>query len=321
MKFDRMIACAMILAILAIAPGVSAAADNYPSKPITIVVPYAPGGGGDTFTRAIVVQAEKILGTKIFVENRTGGGATIGVGSVARARPDGYTLGFVSSSPVVVVPNFFNVPYDPVTDLTYLSRFIVSAYPVLVRADSQFESFADLLSYAKERPGKLRWSTAGINGAPHIATQAALQKEGVKAAFVPMQGSTEVLAGLLGGTLDMGVMSDYAGALASGDIRLLAEIGPEPIPDMPHIPTFKQMNYPLSPTIFFGFAGPGGLPDDVIAKWDDAIRTITETDSFREVAERLNGRVTYLGHEEFQALVLDDIEIMRGTLESLGMLK
>ena len=319
MKIFRVIGAAVAVASLAL--GLPASADDYPSKPITIVVPYAPGGGGDTFTRAIVVQAEKILDVKIFVENRTGGGATIGVGSVARAKPDGYRLGFVSSSPVVVVPNFFNVPYDPVKDLTFLARFIVSPYPVLVTADSQFHSFDDLLAYAKENPGKLRWSTAGINGAPHIATQAALQKEGIKAAFIPMQGSTEVLAGLLGGTLNMGVMSDYAGALAAGDVRVLAEIGPEPIPDLPDIPTFKQLNYPLSPTIFFGFAGPGGLPDDVIAKWDDTIRAITETDSFKEVAERLNGRVTYLGHEEFQALVHSDIKTMRVTLESLGMIE
>ena len=295
--------------------------EAYPTRPITIIVPYAPGGGGDTFTRAIAVQAQEILGQKVLVENRMGGGATIGVGSVARSKPDGYTLGFVSSSPVVVVPNFFDVPYDPAKDLTYLSRFVVSPYPVLVRGDSPHESFTALLEYGRANPGRLRWSTAGINGAPHIATEAALKQEGVKAAFVPMQGSTEVLAGLLGGTLDMGVMSDYAGPLAAGDVRLLAEIGPEPIEGFPDIPTYRQMGYPLAPTIFFGFAGPAGLPDDAIRTWEKTLQTITESESFQEVTRRLNGNVTYLNHEDFEALVLGDIESTHKALKSLGILQ
>ena len=317
--------CILIVAIIALAACDTAVDEStdgaYPSRPITIIVPYAPGGGGDTFTRAIAIQAQDILGKKVLVENRMGGGATIGVGSVARSKPDGYTLGFVSSSPVVVVPNFFDVPYDPREDLTYISRFVVSPYPVLVRGDSPHDSFAALLDYARANPGKLLWSTAGINGAPHIATEAALRQEGIKAAFVPMQGSTEVLAGLLGGTIDMGVMSDYAGSLAAGDVKLLAEIGPEPIEGFPNIPTFHEMGYPLAPTIFFGLAGPAELPDDVIQAWEQALQTITESDSFREITRRLNGNITYLDHDAFEALVLSDIESTRKALESLGMLQ
>ena len=317
--------CTLIASLLALV-GCDAVNDRsadgeYPSRPITIVVPYAPGGGGDTFTRAIAVQAQEILGQKVLVENRMGGGATIGVGSVARSKPDGYTLGFVSSSPVVVVPYFFDVPYDPSKDLTYLSRFVVSPYPVLVQGDSPHDSFEALLAYARANPGKLRWSTAGINGAPHIATQAALKQEGVEAAFVPMQGSMEVLAGLLGGTIDMGVMSDYAGPLAAGDVKLLAEIGPEPIDGFPDIPTYREMGYPLAPTIFFGLAGPAGLPDDVIQAWEKTLKTVTESESFQEVTRRLNGNVTYLNHEAFEALVLSDIESTRKALDSLGVLR
>jgi len=323
MKMIRVCSLTLSLLVLIACDDVidGGADDEYPARPITIIVPYAPGGGGDTFTRAIAVQAQEILGTRVLVENRMGGGATIGVGSVARSKPDGYTLGFVSSSPVVVVPNFFDVPYDPGTDLTYISRFIVSPYPVLVRGDSAHDSFAALLDYARANPRRLRWSTAGINGAPHIATEAALKQEGVTATFVPMQGSMEVLAGLLGGTIDMGVMSDYAGSLAAGDVKLLAEIGPEPIDGFPNIPTYRELGYPLAPTIFFGLAGPAELPDDVIRIWEKTLQTIVESDSFQEIARRLNGNVAYLNHEAFEALVLSDIESTRQALESLGMLQ
>lgn len=315
----RTLGYAIAVAVLTIACSGPVDVAGYPSKPITIIVPYAPGGGGDAFTRAIALEAEKILGTKIFVENRMGGGATIGVGAVSRARADGYTLGFISSSPVIVAPNFFNVPYDPATDLIFLSRFSISAYPVLVRADSQFESFADLLAYGKANPGKLRWSTSGINGAPHIATEAALRQEGIDSAYIPMQGSPEVIAGLLGGTLQMGVTSDYAAPLASGDIRALAEIGPEPVPELPDIPNFKQLSYPLAPTIFYGLGGPAGLPDEVITKWDETMRVITASESFARVTKRLNGNVAYLDHEAFQALVLEEIRTTSAALKSLGM--
>ena len=291
--------------------------EEYPSKPVTIIVPYAPGGGGDTFTRAIASQAADILGVKIFVENKTGGGGTVGVGSAARADADGYTLAFVSTSALVMAPNFLDVPYDPVEDFTYLSQFVVSVHPVLVGAKSPFHSFSDVLEFGKANPGRLRWSTAGINGAPHIATLAAFKQEGVEAAFIPMQGSSEVLAGLLGATLDVGVISDYSGALAAGDVRVLAEIGPEPIPEAPLAPTYEQLGYPLAPTIFFGLAGPAALPDDVVAKWDEAIRIITASEAFSNITRRLNGRVAYLDHEEFKRHVLADIEATRQALRLL----
>jgi len=319
MKFTRLFIHALIVLVASLGLAGIAASEKYPSKPITIIVPYAPGGGGDAFTRAIAVQAQEILGTKIFVKNRTGGGATIGVGSVARARADGYTLGFVSSSPVVAAPNFFKVPYDPAKDFTYLSRFVISAAPVLVRDDSKFRTFQDLITYAKANPGKLLWSTAGINGAPHIATEAAFAKEGIKSAFLPMQGSTEVLAALLGGTIAMGVMSDYAGPLASGDVRALADIGPERVPGLAEIPTYKEMGYALTPTIFFGLAGPAGLPEEVITTWEQTMQTITASDSFKTVAKRLNGNIAFLDHDAFQSTVLSEIETIRDTLHLLEM--
>ncbi len=315
--------CFATIAIAALVSSCSqeVTSDTYPSRAVTIVVPFAPGGGGDVYTRAIARQAQDILGVKVFVENRSGGSGTIGVGSVARASNDGYTLGFVSNSPVIMAPNFLNVPYDPETDLTYLARFVVTHNPVMVPADSPFQNFADLLTFGKANPGKLRWSTAGINGASHIATQAVFEAEDVEAAFVPMTGSSEVFAGLLGGTTDIGVISDYAGPLAAGDIRLLAEMGSEPIAEFPELPTFKSMGYPLSPTIFFGLAGPAQLPADVIAKWDETMKMITASEDFEKIVAQMNGRVAYSNHAQFQSATLADITAMRATLIELGIKK
>jgi tripartite-type tricarboxylate transporter receptor subunit TctC len=312
-----------LMATLVIGVGCSAdnSSDVYPSKPISVIVPFAPGGGGDTFTRAIAIQAQDILGIKIFVENRAGGSGTIGVGSVARAQADGYTLGFVSSSPIVMAPHLLNVPYDPSVDLTYLARFVVSANPVLARADAPFKSWQELLAFGRANPGKIRWSTSGINGASHVATLAAFEQEGVETTFVPMTGSSEVMAGLLGNTVHLGVISDYAGPLAAGDIQLLAEIGPLPIADMPEVPTFKALNYPLAPTIFFGLAGPAGLPADVVTKWEETMRVIAASDQFKDVAKRLNGEVAYLDHQQFEADIKRDIDSMAVSLRALGIME
>jgi tripartite-type tricarboxylate transporter receptor subunit TctC len=314
-----------LLSMLALlVPGVLAAdpVGRYPSSAITLIVPYAAGGGGDVFTRAVASEAQAILGTRILVENRTGGGATIGVGMVARARPDGYTLGFVSSSAVVVVPSMVRVPYDPVSGLTYLARFAVSPYPLAVRADdARFKTFADLIAYARTNPGRLKWSTAGMNGAPYVATLAAFRQEKVRAAYVPMQGSTEVLAGLLGRVIDLGVLSDYGGPLAAGDIRVLAEIGRDPVPELPGIPTFGQLGYPLTPSIFYGLIGPAGLPPEVVERWEATMQKITASPSFRQLAKRLNARVEFQGHAEFQAAVHADIATTRRELQAEGIVR
>jgi tripartite-type tricarboxylate transporter receptor subunit TctC len=129
-----------------------------------------------------------------------------------------------------------------------------------------------------------------------------------------------VLAGLLGDTLDVGVISDFAVPLKSGDVRVLAESGPEEIAELPEVPTYAEMGYPLSPSIFFGLVGPAGLPEDVISKWEDTLQQIVESDRFTEVASRLNANISYLGHEDFQASVVGDIKAMTATLDELGML-
>ena len=314
----RLVAC-----LLLCLPGaVGVAADGigeYPRRPVTIVVPYAAGGGGDTLTRAIAMQAQRKLGQRVLVENRPGGGGTIGVGAVARAPADGYTLAFVSSSPVVSVPNFVRVPYDPEQDFIYIARFMISAYPIVVRADSSWHSFDQLLAFARTNPGRLRWSTAGINGSAHIAVEAAFREEAIRAAFVPMQGSAEVLAGLLGDTLDVGVISDYAPLLAAGRLRVLAEIGTELFPGLEGIPTFEELGYPLAPTIFFGLAGPAGMPPELVALWSDMVGEVTRSEDFRRVIARLNGDASFLGHDRFHAFVLEDIDTTRRALGSLWM--
>ncbi|RLC56201.1 MAG: tripartite tricarboxylate transporter substrate binding protein, partial [Chloroflexi bacterium] len=196
------------LALAILLTPLTALAGSYPEKSITIVCPYSAGGGGDTSTRMIAKLAGDIMGVKINVENKTGGGATIGIGVVSKAKPDGYTIGFVSTSPITIRTHMMKAPYHPLKDLSYIGQFVASSQPLVVLKDSPHKTLADLIAYAKANPGKLRWSTSVQRGGPHVAVEAMFKQEGAKATFIPFKGGSKVLAALLGGTIDAAMISE-----------------------------------------------------------------------------------------------------------------
>ncbi|MBI4182941.1 MAG: tripartite tricarboxylate transporter substrate binding protein [Proteobacteria bacterium] len=294
-------------------------AADYPSKPITMIVPYAAGGSGDLTTRLTADLLKDILKVNVQVENVTGGGATIGISQVARSKPDGYTLALVTTSPITVSPLVSKVPYDPLKDLTYVARVIVLPHPFIVRSNSAFKSLADVFDYARKNPGKFRWSAAAARGGPHLSTEMMFKTEGVGTTYVPFSGGTEAVAALLGGQIDAAVVTDFAGPLAAGEVRVLAESGPVRIASLPEVRTYKELGYPLSPSIFLGFAGPAGLPPEVVKTLDGAIAKALEHKRFVELAERLKMARAFAGGTEFAALVKADIAGMKDALDKLGL--
>jgi tripartite-type tricarboxylate transporter receptor subunit TctC len=283
-----------------------ALAEGYPEKSIKLVVPYSAGGGGDTTSRFIADLAGDILGVKVIVENKTGGGGTIGIGSVAKAKPDGYTIGFISTSPITIRPHFMKMPYKPLTDLTYLGQFVSSPMPVVVRSDSPWKSLKEMMDFAKANPGKLRWSTAGQRGGPHMSVLAALKQEGASATYIPSKGGAKALAALLGGIIDMAAISDFAAPLAAGSVRIIAETTPTRSSFAPDAPTLAEEGYPLSPAIFFGLAAPAGVSAEVIDKWDDTLGKIMKTPKFLDLLAKLKATPKYANSADFTATVKAD---------------
>lgn len=284
----------------------AAVADGYPSKPIKLIVPYSAGGGGDTTSRFIADLASDIMGVKVIVENKTGGGATIGIGAVAKAKNDGYTIGFISTSPITIRPHFMKMPYKPLEDLTFLGQFVSSPMPVVIRSDSPWKNLGEMMAFAKANSGKLRWSTAGQKGGPHMAMLAALEKEGAKTTYIPSKGGAKALANLLGGTIDMVVISDFAAPLAAGKVRIIAETTPTRSTFAPDAPTLAEEGYPLSPAIFFGLAGPAGLSKEVTDKWDATLSQIMKSPKFIDLLKRLKATPKYLNSADFTKAVYAD---------------
>jgi tripartite-type tricarboxylate transporter receptor subunit TctC len=240
---------------------------------------------------------------------------------LARAKPDGYTVALATTSPFTVAPYFQTVSYDAAKDFTYLFQTLVSAQPLFVKSDSPHKTIEELMSWAKANPNKLFWSTAATNGGTHISTQAAFRAAGIQATYVPYKGGADAMNGLLGGQIQALVAAEFPPHAAAGTIRLLAESGPDKIPEYPRVPTYKELNFPISVPIFYGVAGPAGIPADVIKEWNAAAADMVKTPGFADLVNKLKGSTAYQGHAEFTASVTGVYRQMGRLIPELGLKK
>ena len=267
-------------------PGLARAQGTYPSRPVTILLSLAPGGSADGTMRFIAREASKELGVPVVVENRPGGAQTIATTRAARSPADGYTLLHAPGSPFSTVPHLQAVSYDVETEFTYIGQYATLLHPNYVLTGSQWQTWAELVDFAKANPGRLRWASATPMSGPHLANAAAFQHLGIESIFVPFKGGAETVTALLGGHIDMSVSSDYAPLLTAGQVRLLSEIGPRRSPGMEQIPSFGELGYPLPVQIGFGLAGPANLPPEVIETWIRVLRKVDAMPEWHEIMNR-----------------------------------
>jgi tripartite-type tricarboxylate transporter receptor subunit TctC len=291
----------------------------YPSKPVTILVPFAAGGGADILTRAIADHARNKRSIPVGVEYRPGAGATIAPSQVARAEPDGATLGLYSVSPFLTVPHLQKLSYDTTKDFTFIAIYAFIPIAMYVPVESSLKDWAAVLRFAKGNPGRLRWGTSGVRGVAHIAVEAAFKKEGVQATFVPFTGGAEAITAMLGGHIEAVVSADYGPQLAAGKVRLLALTGTEKLAQYPDLPTFKDLGYPLSTEAIYGLYGPAKLPSEVVAYWEAVAKDMMRTDEFRNVLKTINAGPVYMGSSEFTQNVMENYRKLVEAIETLGL--
>jgi tripartite-type tricarboxylate transporter receptor subunit TctC len=301
-------------------PAVRAVAqDKYPSRPITLVVGFAAGGAGDVTARLLAEYAREKRGAVVSVEFKPGAGATIATGQVARAKPDGYTLSLFAGSPFYGAPHMQKVSYDVLKDFTYVVTAVGISNAVYVRSDSPFKTFKDVIAYARANPGKLRWGTATTRSTAEVTTNAAFRHEGVKTTLVPFGGGSESMTALLGGHIDMSVSSDYGPQLEAGSVRLLAETGSAKVPNMPEVPTFKELGYPISVTTTYGVFGPAGLPPDVVAWWESLVKELMQTPVYAATVKKMRFTPYYEDSPTFTRTVADGYNRFGHAIDELGL--
>ncbi len=292
----RIIACLTLFAatVLFVLVG-SVQAQDYPTRPIQLVVPYGPGGTTDLFFRTIVESLAKNIGGRIEILNKPGGGGIVGTSYVVNSNPDGYTLVNISAESTTIATAFTpTMPYDPAKDLTYIAKGSVVAVGIAVRDESPFKTFEDLVASARANPSKLTAGGMGIVGTPHMIFGVLTRDAKLDIKWVPFDGGGEVVANLLGGHTDFALpsISVVSPHLATGKVRLLAIASPKRLSAYPDIPTLAEKGYPkASFAVALGLGGPKGLSAAIVDKWQKAMDKTLKEPNVISAIEKLQGVV------------------------------
>jgi tripartite-type tricarboxylate transporter receptor subunit TctC len=276
-----------ICSLVAAAPSIASAQD-YPSRPITLVVPYAAGGGNDVIARIVAERMSANLGQPIVIENRGGAGGTIATRQVAKAEPDGYTL-LIATSSLAINPSLYpNIGYDPRKDFAPVGLIASSSNVVLVHPSMPGKSIAELIALAKREDGKLTFASTGTGSSVHLAAELFAGMAGVKITHVPYKGSGPALNDLIGGHVSMmfSTMASAAGLVKDGGkVRALAVTGAKRSELFPDLPTVAEAGLPgYEAVLHYGIVAPAGTPRPMIEKLNAALNTALASD---EVKRRL----------------------------------
>jgi tripartite-type tricarboxylate transporter receptor subunit TctC len=265
MKLFRLLG---IAALTLHAVAVPSHAAGYPDRPVTIVVPYAPGGPTDATARIVAQSLQSQSGGTFIIENVAGAGTTVGAGKVSRAAPDGYTLLWGGLTSHAMAPNLYSrLPYDPIKSFEPISMIASSPYVLVVNAKSPIRSVAELIAKAKADPGKLNFSSPGEGSSPHLMTELFLSTAQIEAQHIPYKGGSPAMAALLAGDVNflMDTLTVPLQMVKSGRARALAVTTAKRRPELPDVPTMQESGLKgLEAATWFALFAPQGTPPDII---------------------------------------------------------
>jgi tripartite-type tricarboxylate transporter receptor subunit TctC len=294
-KLASAVLCGITLQITA------ASAEAYPSRPVMIIVPFAAGGPADTLARMLGERMRNSLGQTVIVENAPGAAGSLGVGRVARATPDGYTIGIGHLGTHVFNGALYNLPYDLVKDLEPISLLPANVYVVATKNDVPAKNLKELVAWLKANPDQATVATAGIGSVAHLAAIYFQNMTGVPLRVVPYRGGAQALSDVLAGHITLFFDQLSGGSVAmyrSGKIRPFAVMAKARLPLAPDIPTIDEAGLPgLYVSTWYGFWAPRGTPKDIIAKLDAAV---VETLANPELRKRLDEQAAQMLPREQQ---------------------
>jgi tripartite-type tricarboxylate transporter receptor subunit TctC len=299
-----------------------ARSDEFPTRPITMIVPWPPGTSADLAFRLYGKVAEKYLGQPMIIVNKTGGGGAIALGAIASVKPDGYTVGqSPGAASQFILPFLEKVPYHPVKDFKQIMQFCILNTGVVVKADSPFKSFKDLIEYARQNPKKLTYGTNAPNSIGNLIMEQVAKKEGVQFTHIPFKGATEYQTALLGGHLHF-TAGDFKYSLVdSGEIRILFYLGEKRSDDYPQIPILKELGHDIPCPVFMGIMGPRGLPDEITKKLEKIFTDAMKEPEFLKGMKDLHLTIFYRNSKEFETYIADTYERFEKLLREMGAIK
>jgi tripartite-type tricarboxylate transporter receptor subunit TctC len=296
-------------------------AQEFPTKPITLIVPFPAGGPTDLALRALAESASKHLGQPILVDNKAGGAGTVGPATMAAtAKPDGYTI---TQMPVTVyrLPLMQETTWKP-DDFTYIIHLTGYVFAHIAAADTPFKTWKDVVDYAKANPGKVTYGSSGVGGSPHLGTEQVAEKDGIKLVHVPFKGAAELHAAVAGGHVMVGAGGASSKQIVdAGKARFLNVWTAKRQKSFTEVPTLTEIGYPFVIDSPFGIAGPKGMDPKIVQKLHDAFKKAIEDPMVVQVLDRFEMVPNYKNSADYKQAVDDQIKLERGLLERIGMLK
>jgi tripartite-type tricarboxylate transporter receptor subunit TctC len=303
-----------------LAPFARVRAQAYPSKPITLIVPWPAGGSTDRHLRALAEIAQKHLGTTIVVDNRPGAGGTTGPGNMAlNAKPDGYTIAQFPMG-MLRIPHMQKVPWNPMTDFTYIIGVSGYTFGFTVRSDSPYKTFNDYIEAARKQPGQINYGSTGVGTSPHLLMEEVSAAAKVQLNHIPYKGNADLQQALLGGHVM--AQSDATGwdkFVDAGQMRLLVTFGEQRTKRWPDVPTAKELGYGVVSQSPYGLVAPKGLDPAITRALHDAFKKAMDDPKHLEVLAQLNQDPWYRSGEQYEQWARETFERDRGLIERLGL--
>ncbi|WP_395700018.1 tripartite tricarboxylate transporter substrate binding protein [Aquabacterium sp.] len=314
----RLLLGATLAAAMAAPFGVQAQA--YPSRPITLIVPWPAGGSTDRHHRALAEIASKILGQNIIVENKPGGGGTTGPGTMAlTAKPDGYTIAQFPMG-MLRVPHMQKTAWHPINDFSFIIGVSGYTFGFVVKSDSPYKSFQDYIAAARKQPGKIDYGSTGVGTSPHLLLEELADNAKVELTHVPFKGNADLMQALLGGHVMAG--SDASGwdkFVDNGQMRLLVTFGEQRTKRWPQVPTAKELGYNVVGNSPYGLVGPKGMDPAIVKTLHDAFKKAMDDPKHQEVLAQLNQDMWYRSGEDYRKWAIDTFAKDKALIERLGL--
>ncbi|WP_420994334.1 Bug family tripartite tricarboxylate transporter substrate binding protein [Cupriavidus sp. 30B13] len=310
-----------LAALLLACASALAQAQAYPSKPVRIVVPYAPGGGVDAMTRRVAQKLTVQTGTTFYVENKAGASGTIGTAQVARAAPDGTTL-LANDGTYTMLPYVFKtLTWDHANDLVPVTTTSVSPALLAVGPNTRFATVAELVRYAKAHPGEVTYGTGGVGSSLHFATEQFAQAAGISLRHIPFKGAGEAVAAVAAGTVDicMGGPSSALALVQGGKLRALAVSGSHRLAVLPQVPTFEESGIRYEMSYWTGLAAPKGTPPEIVAFLRKEVAKSMEEEDMRAYYASIGADAGGMPAAEFATFMRNEVGRWKSVAAAAGI--
>jgi tripartite-type tricarboxylate transporter receptor subunit TctC len=299
MDLGQIVRAALVAAAFAATGATPARAEDYPARPVTIIVPYAAGGTLDTVARYLGKALSEHLGKTFLIENKAGGGTVIGANAVAKAAPDGYTLLMGSSTPLAINATLYkNLPYDARTDLKLLALVAASPLVMIVNPQVPIHSLSELVAAAKAKPKSLTYASAGIGSPHHLFMELLMTTTGIEMTHVPYRGTPPALTDVISGQIPLMFCDLISGLemMKAGKVRPISTGTQQRLAVLPDVPSIREQGLAdFNAASWLGVAATGSTPEPIKAKLHDELVRIVESDAFKATVDRLGMSAMHSG--------------------------